>query len=178
MPSRVLALLSAVCILALVPASAPAAPRKVAFKFSAITYSVVENVGTFNVTVVRSGNTSAAASIAYSDTGTGTATGGGTDYSFSGGTLSFAAGQTSKTFPVTIVDNGTANAPNKTIVFKLANATPAGSDQDHDRDADDHRQRGAGHARLQLELLHRPRRRRRRDHHGEPHRRIEPQAQR
>ena len=76
---------------------------------------------------MRSGNTSAAASIAYSDNGTGTATGGGTDYSFTGGTLNFAAGQTNKTFPVTIIDNGTANAPNKTIVFRLANATPAGS---------------------------------------------------
>ena len=49
------------------------------------------------------------------------------DYSFTGGTLNFAAGETKKTFPVTIVDNGTANAPNKTIVFRLANATPAGS---------------------------------------------------
>ena len=49
------------------------------------------------------------------------------DYSFTGGTLNFAAGETKKTFPVTIVDNVTANAPNKTIVFRLANATPAGS---------------------------------------------------
>ena len=127
MPSRVLALLSALCILAIVPASASAAPKKVAFKFSATAYSVAENAGTFNVTVLRSGNTSAAATIAYSDNGTGTATGGGTHYSFAGGTLSFAAGETKKTFPVTIVDNATANAPNKTIVFKLANATPAGA---------------------------------------------------
>ena len=127
MPSRVLALLSAICMLAIVPASVSAAPKKVAFKFSATTYSVAENAGTFNVTVLRSGNTSAAASIAYSDNGTGTATGGGTHYSFAGGTLNFAAGETKKTFPVTIVDNSTANAPNKTIVFKLANATPAGS---------------------------------------------------
>jgi Calx-beta domain len=49
------------------------------------------------------------------------------NYSFTGGTLNFAAGQTAKTFPVTIVDNGTANAPNKTIVFRLSNATPPGS---------------------------------------------------
>src|SRR6476469_11031003 len=120
---RALALLSALCALAVLPTSAAAAPKKVAFKFSATSYSVAENVGTFNVTVVRSGNTSAAASIQYSDNGTGTATGGGVDYSFTGGTLNFAAGQTKKTFPVTIHDNDTANAPNKTIVFKLANAT-------------------------------------------------------
>jgi Calx-beta domain len=127
MPTRLLALLCALCGLAVVPASASAAPKKVAFKFSATSYSVAENVGTFNVTVVRSGNTTAAASIQYSDNGTGTATGGGVDYTFAGGTLNFAAGETRKTFPVTIVDNLTANAPNKTIVFKLANATPAGS---------------------------------------------------
>ena len=127
MPLRALALFFALFALAVVPASASAAPKKVAFKFSATSYSVVENAGTFDVTVVRSGNTSAAASIQYSDNGTGTATGGGVDYTLTGGTLNFAAGETKKTFSVTIVDNATANAPNKTIVFRLANATPAGS---------------------------------------------------
>jgi large repetitive protein len=127
MPSRILALLCAFCLPLLAPAAASAAPKKVAFKFSATSYSVPENAGTFNVTVARSGNTSGAASIQYSNNGTGTATGGGVDYSFIGGTLNFAAGETSKTFPVTVVDNGTANAPNKTIVLRLSNATPAGS---------------------------------------------------
>jgi hypothetical protein len=127
MPARALTLFLALFALAVLPCSATAAPRKVMFKFSATNYSVAENAGTFNVTVVRSGNTGAAASIQYSDNGTGTATGGGVNYSFTGGTLNFAAGETTKTFPVTIVDNVTANAPNKTIVFRLANATPAGS---------------------------------------------------
>ena len=127
MPLRALALFCSLFALAVVPASASAAPKKVAFKFSATSYSVVENAGTFDVTVVRSGNTSAAASVQYSDNGTGTATGGGVDYTLTGGTLNFAAGETKKTFPVTIVDNATANAPNKTIVFRLANATPGGS---------------------------------------------------
>ena len=124
MPPRVVALLSALIVLAIIPTGALAAPKKVAFKFSATTYSVTENAGAFDVTVVRSGNTSAAASIAYSHNG-GTAT--AADYSFSAGTLSFAPGETRKTFRVTILDNTTANAPNKTIVFKLANAMPAGS---------------------------------------------------
>ena len=127
MLARAFALFCAVCALAVIPGSASAAPKKVMFKFSATSYSVVENASTFNVTVVRSGNTSAAASVQYSDTGTGTATGGGMDYSFTGGTLNFAPGETRKTFSVTIVDNLTANAPNKTVVFRLANATPAGS---------------------------------------------------
>jgi Calx-beta domain len=125
MPPRGLALFSALITLAMFTATASAAPKKVAFRFSATTYSVPENSGAFNVTVVRSGNTSTAASIAYSDNGTGTA--GAADYSVSGGTLNFAPGETSKTFPVTIADNSTANAPNKTIVLKLANATPAGA---------------------------------------------------
>ena len=124
---RVFAALCALFVLAVLPSSASAAPKKVMFKFSATSYSVAENVGTFNVTVLRSGNTGAAASIQYSDNGTGTATGGGVNYSFTGGTLNFAAGETTKTFPVTIVDNATANAPNKTVVFRLASATPAGS---------------------------------------------------
>jgi Calx-beta domain len=124
---RALAVVCAFCALAVLPGSASAAPKKVMFKFSATSYSVVENVSTFNVTVLRSGNTTAAASIQYSDNGTGTATGGNVNYAFTGGVLNFAAGETKKTFPVTIVDNVTANAPNKTIVFRLTDATPAGS---------------------------------------------------
>ena len=125
--SAAVVIASLVALLTVPVADASAAPKKVAFKFSATDYSVAENVGTANVTVLRTGNTRAAASIQYSDNGTGTATGGGVNYSFTGGTLNFAAGETMKTFPVTIVDNATANAPNKTIVFRLANATPAGS---------------------------------------------------
>jgi hypothetical protein len=125
MPARLLTLLCLLIASAILPASASAAPKKVQFKFNATSYSVVENAGTFNVTVLRSGNTRVAATVQYSDDLTGTAT--GSDYAFSGGTLSFAAGETKKTFPVTIVDNNTANAPNKTIVFRLANANPAGS---------------------------------------------------
>jgi Calx-beta domain len=125
--ARGLALVCALGAFAVLPGAASAAPKKVMFKFSATSYSVSENVSTFNVTVLRTGNTSVPASIQYSDNGTGTATGGGVDYSFTGGTLNFAAGETSKTFQVAIVNNSTANAPNKTIVFRLANATPAGS---------------------------------------------------
>ena len=124
---RSLPVLLALLALALAPGSASAAPKKVAFKFGATTYSVAENVGTFNVTVLRSGNTSAPASVQFSDDGTGTATGGGVHYSLTGGTLNFAAGETVKTFPVTITDNLTANAPNKSIVLRLANASPANS---------------------------------------------------
>jgi Calx-beta domain len=124
---RILAVLCATCALLVLPSSASAAPKKVQLSFSSVVYSAAETAGTFNVTVKRGGNTRVAASVQYSDNGTGTAVGGGVNYSFSSGTLNFAPGETSKTFPVTIVNNATANAPNKTIVFKLANATPAGT---------------------------------------------------
>ena len=77
MLARVLALFCAVGALAVLPCSASAAPKKVAFKCSATSYSVAENVGVFDVTVQRPGNTGAAASIQDLDTGAGTATGGG-----------------------------------------------------------------------------------------------------
>jgi Calx-beta domain len=120
--ARALAMLCAFGALAVLPSSASAAPKKVMLKFSATTYSVAENAGTFNVTVLRTGNTRVAASVDYSVNG-GTATG-GVDYSFTPGTLNFAPGETSKTFQVTILDNITANAPNKTVVFRLSNASP------------------------------------------------------
>jgi hypothetical protein len=124
---RPFAILCAICALAVLAPSASAAPKKVQLAFSPQSYSVAENAGTFNVKVVRSGNTRIAASVQYSDNATGTAVGGGVNYSFTSGTLNFAPGETAKAFPVTIIDNGTANAPNKTIAFRLANATPAGT---------------------------------------------------
>src|SRR5688572_21479169 len=55
--SAAVVIASLVALLTVPVADASAAPKKVAFKFSATTYSVAENVGTFNVTVLRSGNT-------------------------------------------------------------------------------------------------------------------------
>jgi hypothetical protein len=71
--ARAVTMLCVICALAVLPASASPAPKKVMSKFSATTYSVGENAGTFNVTVLRTGNTAAAATVKYSDNGTGTA---------------------------------------------------------------------------------------------------------
>jgi hypothetical protein len=49
------------------------APKRVMSKFTATTYSVGENAGTFIVTELRTGNTGAAATVQYSNNGTGTA---------------------------------------------------------------------------------------------------------
>jgi hypothetical protein len=127
MPARALTVVAALIALALVPSSALAAPKKAQIKFSAVTYSVAENAGTFNLVVQRSGNTRNTASANVAITG-GTAVGGGVNYTYSGpGSVTFAPGETTKTIPVTIVDNTTADAPNKTIVFRLSGASPSGT---------------------------------------------------
>ncbi len=91
-------------------------------------YSSSEGVGTSNaVTLTRSGLTDNSSSVQVSITG-GTATGGGTDYTSSGFpmTVNFAAGETSKTVPVPIVDDTlyeTVTA--ETITFSIGSPTGA-----------------------------------------------------
>jgi hypothetical protein len=81
------------------------------------TKSVAENVGTVSLTVMRGGKTTSAASVHYARTG-GTAA--AADYSLPpAGTLSFAAGQTSRTIPLTIVNDPTPEAA-ETIVVTLS----------------------------------------------------------
>src|SRR5436190_17864301 len=122
---RLLTIIATLFALAIIPSSAFAAPKKVFFKWSASSYSVAENAGQFQLTIQRSGNTSAAASVGVSVNGGSGAS--GSDYSFTTPqTVNFNAGQTTKTLPVTIIDNSTANSPNKTVVFRLTPAAGAG----------------------------------------------------
>lgn len=72
-------------------------------QFSVSQFSVVESDGSATVTVSRSGDTSTQASVDYA-TSDGAATQKG-DYTLVVGRLTFAAGETSKTFPVLIVDD-------------------------------------------------------------------------
>jgi uncharacterized repeat protein (TIGR01451 family) len=72
--------------------------------FSAPAYTIGEGAGSTTVTVTRSGDASSAASVRYA-TSDGTAKE-GKDYTAAFGVLTFAAGETSKTFPVLIIDNG------------------------------------------------------------------------
>ena len=76
------------------------------------------------LTVTRTGDTSEAASIDFDVTG-GTATA-NSDFTDVGGTLSFAAGETSKTFNVAI-NNDTVDEPNETIQFGLSDPTGEGA---------------------------------------------------
>jgi hypothetical protein len=91
------------------------------FAFDHATYSVAEDVasGVATITVVRGGATNVAADIGYSDDGSGTATGGGVDYTLTADTLHFAAGETTKTFNVSINDDSVVDEANETIGLQL-----------------------------------------------------------
>lgn len=89
-------------------------------QFSAANYSVNEGSVTIRITVTRTGGSTGAVSVRYA-TANGTATA-GSDYNATSGTLSFAAGQTSKTFSVRIKAD-TRVESNETILLSLSNPT-------------------------------------------------------
>ncbi|MEP0915836.1 PA14 domain-containing protein [Leptolyngbya sp. DQ-M1] len=88
------------------------------YTFSAAVFNENENAGTATITVQRSGSTSTAGSISYA-TSNGTATA-GSDYTATAGTLSFAPGETSKTFTIAIRDDGDSER-NETVNLTLSN---------------------------------------------------------
>jgi hypothetical protein len=93
-------------------------------QFSAASYDVAESVGNATVTVTRTGGTAGAASVYYDTLEGGTATP-GMDYFGATGTLSFAAGEASKTFTLPILEDEDME-PTETILLRLrfpANAT-------------------------------------------------------
>ena len=82
--------------------------------------------GTANLAFVvsLSGSTSQQVTVAYADTGTGTATS-GTDYTaVTAGTLTFAAGDSTKTVTVTVTGD-TVDEPNETVVLRLSSPSNA-----------------------------------------------------
>lgn len=104
-----------------------ASPGK--FTLSAASYSVVENGGALEVTVQRTGGSDGTATVQYrtSDGGAGVANDqiawSGSDFSSRSGTLTFAPGETSKTFTVPIT-NDTRVEKSEFFTIKLSN--PAG----------------------------------------------------
>ena len=91
-----------------------------ALRFSAATYSVSEVGPLVTITVTRSGGTASAVTVAYA-TGNGTA-GTGSDYTATSGTLTFNAGETSKSFTIPILNDGLAEG-NETVNLTLSNPT-------------------------------------------------------
>ena len=93
---------------------------------SSSTYSANENAGTVSVTVNRTSGTDGAVNVDFAFSG-GTATGGascsaGIDYVNTGGTVSFANGESTKNFNVTLCGD-TDVEPDETFNVTLSNAT-------------------------------------------------------
>jgi len=94
----------------------------VLISFSSSTYSIGEDQGTAIITVNLSGSSGQTVAVGYT-TSNGTATA-GSDYGSTGGTLSFAAGQTSRTFGVSIF-NDTQVEGSETVNLSLSNPVNA-----------------------------------------------------
>jgi uncharacterized delta-60 repeat protein len=90
-------------------------------EFSVPTSVASENVGVHNITVQLNTPAAAAITVAWIIDGSGsTASGGGTDYtSTTGGTFTFASGETIKTIPITVI-NDLISEPSETIFFVLS----------------------------------------------------------
>jgi len=103
-------------------------------QLSSASYSVLESGGAVTITVNRSGNTGGTSTIDYQTTDTDTFTVncatkqgqafGRCDFGTVFGTLSFAAGETSKTFTIPIINDGYAEG-NETFSAVLSNAVGA-----------------------------------------------------
>lgn len=106
-------------------------------QFSSSSYTVTEGAAHVDINITRSGDTSGAATVDYRTTDTDTFTvdcadrvnnhGGAfgrCDYVTTAGTLSFAAGETSKTFSVPVVDDAYAEG-SETFSVVLSNAAGA-----------------------------------------------------
>jgi uncharacterized repeat protein (TIGR01451 family)/uncharacterized delta-60 repeat protein len=91
------------------------------FNFATTNFVVNENAGSAVITVTRTGGSVGAVSINYATTGGGTATA-GSDYTPVSNTLTFAPGQTVRTFTVPIV-NDTAVEFDETVNLVLFNPT-------------------------------------------------------
>lgn len=90
--------------------------------FAVDTADVLENAGTFNLTVRLSGSTSKPVTVNYAVTG-GSAIA-GQDYTLANGSVTFAPGEVTKVVPVTIADNAVSNNP-RTVEVTLSAPTNA-----------------------------------------------------
>ena len=90
--------------------------------FSSTTSSHIENAGTVNIQILRSGNNFPAVSVDYQLRvigGAGTASD-NVDYTYLSGTANFASGVTSFDMPLSIIDD-LLDEPDETVIFELLN---------------------------------------------------------
>jgi hypothetical protein len=92
-------------------------------QLSSATYSASETAGFFNVTVVRNGPPNHTDSVSYT-TSDGTAKE-GRDYVNAQGVVTFDLGESSKTFPILIINNSYADTSPRTVNVKLVQAAGA-----------------------------------------------------
>ena len=90
------------------------------FRFSTASQTVAEGASA-TIVVMRGGSLTSPSTVEYQVRG-GTAIGGGIDFTLADGTLSFAAGQASKTLVIPTVNDTLFEGP-ETIVLQLANPT-------------------------------------------------------
>src|SRR5204863_2536358 len=95
-----------------------------ALSFSSASYTVAENEGSASITVVRSNYLAQLVSVNFS-TANGTALA-GLDYLGTNGTLTFGAGETSKTFTVRLLDD-TIREEDETVSLRLSDPTGSGA---------------------------------------------------
>jgi Tol biopolymer transport system component len=116
------------------PAWQPVPPAPSQIQLSAASYSATEGGGSTSFTVTRTGGTTSPATVRYATSDTAGAqncnavTGAASercDYQTTGGTLSFAAGETSKTVSILLVDDAFAEG-NETFTVTLSNAGGGG----------------------------------------------------
>ena len=88
-------------------------------QFAVAAYSVSEVGSALTVTVTRSGGTASSVTVDYA-TSDGSASA-GSDYTAASGTISFGALEVSKTFTVTILDDGWSEAASETVHLALGN---------------------------------------------------------
>ncbi len=93
------------------------------FSFAVTDLTRDEGTGNVEIAVTRSGDTTGPASVEYGTLG-GYAQGNGIDYTLPTGRLEFSAGETSKTFPVALVDDALSEDIDF-IILQLRNATGA-----------------------------------------------------
>jgi CSLREA domain-containing protein len=91
-------------------------------EFAPNSYSAVEDAGSFNVTVVRTGGSTGTLTVALTADGTATP---GADYTAPPSSITFADGETSKTFSVQVVNDGVTE-PQEVARFTLSD--PANPD--------------------------------------------------
>ncbi len=92
-------------------------------QLSSATYSASETTGFFNVTVTRTGPPTNIDSVTYA-TSDGTAKE-GRDYVNAQGVVTFNKGETTKTFPLLIINNGYVDPSPRTVNIKLVEAQGA-----------------------------------------------------